>query len=138
MVTPTTSASATTSTTEVKLPNGDVAAFWTPESQPEKAPSAETVRKRAVCAASAPTDFQITQVQMLLSRGSSSEVVEFEVCMNSFTVTGSNAPMDAFGDAVVADPLVIPQTGGDLDLVWMSFMLMLLGAGIFVLGRRFQ
>lgn len=120
------------------MPNGDVAAFWTPENQPDRAPSAETVRKRAVCAAASPEDFQITQVQMLLSRGSSSEVVDFEVCMKSFTVTGSNAPMDAFGDAVVADPLALPATGGDINMVWTAFMLLLFGAGIFVLGRRFQ
>ena len=78
---------------------------------------------------------------MLLSRGTSQEVVSFEVCMNSFTVTAANTPLEAFGDAVTEDPIAftsVPNVGGDLDLVWVAALLMALGIALLGGVRRFD
>lgn len=124
-------------TTTMTVPEGE----WNPTLTSLGKVSAATLRRREQCATASSYDATITEVQMLLSRGTSQEVVSFEVCMNSFTVTAANTPLEAFGDAVTEDPAAfasVPNVGGDLDLVWVAALLMALGIALLGGVRRFD
>jgi len=78
---------------------------------------------------------------MLLSRGTSQEVVEFDVCMNNFKVIASNAPSEAFGESALADPAAIeatPGVGGGTNMLWPGLLLIAVGAMLVLSGRRFE
>jgi hypothetical protein len=129
-------------TTTMVVPEGE----WNPTLTSSGTVSAATLRRREQCAETSTFDATITEVQMLLSRGTSQEVVSFEVCMNSFTVTAANTPLEAFGDAVTEDPAElaalatasIPTVGNDLDIVWIAVLLMTFGLALLGGGRRFD
>lgn len=125
---------ATTTTTVVE-------GAWNPASTPTTTPSVATVRKRAACFDATAYEASITQVQMLLSRGTSQEVVEFDVCMNNFKVIASNAPSEAFGESALADPAAIeatPGVGGGTNMLWPGLLLVAVGAMLVLSGRRFE
>ncbi len=130
------------STTTISVPEGE----WNPSLTSMGTVSASTLRRREQCAETSSFDATITEVQMLLSRGTSQEVVSFEVCMNSFTVTAANTPLEAFGDAVTVDPAevsasglsAVPAVGGDLDLLWLASLLAALGLVLVGTTRRFN
>ena len=128
----------TTTTTPV------VEGMWNPASAPTTVPSAATVRKRAACFDASAYEASITQVKMLLSRGTSQEVVEFEVCMNNFKVIASNAPTAAFGESALVDPAAVavpeatPGVGGGTNMLWPALTLLVTGAVMILAGRRFE
>lgn len=130
-----TSSSSTTSTTSppssldssttTTVKDGE----WNPRGATTTPPSRGTVRKRSVCGAQSAFKPEIVDVQLLVSRGTSQEVVSMELCLNDFSVISSDIPSSSFVDE-------FPETGSDLTLGWIGMLLVGIGVMIQLSRRR--
>lgn len=124
------SATTTSTSTATTIPTASTAA---PSTTVARA-SDEDARVRAMranCGVRSRTQAVVANIDMIVSRGTSQEVVQFEVCLNEFTMISSNVPVEK-----IVDANTLVAVGGDTSLVPWGLGLVLLGLSLSAVRRR--
>lgn len=86
---------------------------------------------RANCGVRSRTEPVVANIDMVVSRGTSQELVQFEVCLNEFTMISSNVDTEK-----IVDANTLVAVGGGASTAPWGFLLVLVGAMLYVVRRR--
>lgn len=102
---------------------------WDPWKVQKKNLTATEVAKRKACGSNSSYEAAIASVRLLVSRGTSQEVVDMELCLNDFTLIRSNLPASAYVSKFDA-------FGAGFGQVWTAFAMIIVGFSILAVRSR--